>query len=306
MEKFDFSVHKIGGAGLMQRRTNLLRLTDKAVMDNKKGVTIFVVSALAGVTRLLGSLFQAIEYKQTREVFEFIYKFKKIHEDAIERLILRDSEYFKEKSFDLVHELEAFASDGCLLSIKDHSRILTFGERYSSLIFNQFLNESFDSGSRLLDARNFIFGEGDDYLNSTLLVPSTTEEICYLFENELKNGKVKIMTTQGYIANDNRVLGYDGSDLTAAVITLALLKWEKKVSLTFWKDVPGVMMNPSNMMEGVFSEMYVTDYLEFSNRESVPVRSDAIELFVFSRSENLKISINSFKDFYALGTIIRP
>lgn len=304
-EKFDFNVHKIGGAGLMQDRNDLLRLTGKIVRDNDRGVIIFVVSAFATVTRLLGTLFQAIEYHQDKEVSEIISKFKKIHSDAIERLILRDSEYFKEKSSDLIHELEAFTQGGCLLSIKDHSRILTFGERYSSLIFNQFLNESFDSGSRLLDARNFIFGEGGDYLNSTLVMPSTTEEICYCFANELNSGKVKIITTQGYIACDNRVLGYDGSDLTAAVITLALLKWEKKISLTYWKDIPGVMKNPLNPKEGIFDEMNVTDYIEFSNRESVPVRADAIGLLVFSNSENLQIFINSFKDLDRLGTIIR-
>jgi len=301
-EKFDYNVHKIGGAGLMQSRSDLIWLTGKAIKEAEGGVTIFVVSALAGVTRLLGSIFQAIEYKQTKEVSEFISKFKKIHLDATKRLVLKDSEYFKEKSLDLINELEAFAYDGCLLSIKDHSRILTLGERYSSLIFGQFLNEINQGGVSLLDARSFIFGSGNDYLNSEPMIPETINEIIYHFKNE----NSKIVVTQGYIANDNRVLGYDGSDLTAAIIALAMLQFREKVSLTYWKDVPGVMRNPNNMEEGVFSEMYVTDYLEFSNRESVPVRSDAIGLFVFSRSGNLQISINSFKDLERVGTIIKP
>jgi len=62
-EKFDYNVHKIGGAGLMQSRSDLIWLTGKAIKEAEGGVTIFVVSALAGVTRLLGSIFQAIEYK---------------------------------------------------------------------------------------------------------------------------------------------------------------------------------------------------------------------------------------------------
>lgn len=300
-------VSKIGGAGLMLNKENLTKLILEILKESKGGTVIFVVSALAGVTRLLGDLFKAFEYRQKKDVDNLLKKFSDIHSEMIERLLEVSPFDFKKSVCTLEEELNSFVYDHIgVPKQKDHAHMLTFGEMYSSFIFACFVG-SIVEDCVFLNSRNFIIGTGPDYLNADPVINLTVKNVNQQFEN-----KKGVIITQGYIASHSKdaeedmVLGYDGSDLTAALISYALLQSGKRnIKLVYWKDIPGVMKNPRNINEGIFPVMTINKYLEFAVTNSVPVRSDSIKLLSGLKSEKLLISIRSFKNLEEIGTIIK-
>ncbi len=300
-------VHKIGGAGLMLSSDDMTNLVLKILDKSKGGTVIFVVSALAGVTRLLGEIFKAVEYRQKKEIESLLKKFGVMHSEMIERLTGVNPVDFKKSTCSIENELRSFVYDHVgVPTQKYHAQILSYGELYSSFIFACFI-DGIMGDCEFLDARNFIIGNGPDYLNAEPVLNLTASKIIQNFSRT--KGAI---VTQGYIASNSNdesegmVLGYDGSDLTAALITYALLQnSQKTISLVYWKDIPGVFMNPLIKEEGIFSLMKIREYLDFSSKNSVPVRSDAIKL-LSGEYPNLKISIRSFKKLEELGTTIKP
>jgi aspartokinase len=296
----------MGGACLMLDKERLTILVDKILSDSKNGKIIFVVSALSGVTRLLGEAFLAEEESHPKEeIDQKIKYFADIHFRMIDRLITlkEDKTLLKEFVVSLKNDLSNKLNSK-IKAPRNHASILVLGELASSCVFSFFLKQIADC--RLIDARNLIIVEKGDYLNSKPNFNSTFSKVKKCFLPFTYN----IIVTQGYISSDiddeDHVLGFDGSDLSVAILADCFLKMENYVSLTYWKDVLGVMKNPQNIKDGFFGEMRIIEYLDFSEKKSVPVRTDAIRLFLsYLNLKVLKIQIRSFLELENPGTIIR-
>ena len=285
-----FLVSKIGGAGLMMPYRLLLAWVRYITKDiGPDTQVIIVVSALAKVTRMLQDIFKKKlngEIVQALQVFELI---KKIHLQRCKDLLIKDptflSEYF--------HNIEYFIREGSINEDNQtisNAYILKFGELMSSAIINQFLLGK-NLSIKLIDAQEMIFASGEDYCNSIPLLPQTSEHIAKVIGSA---SEYPIILTQGYICHE-RLLGLDGSDLTASLIAYALKLCYQNccIILTFWKDILGVMVN------GVVKKKMKGG--EYNSLPTVPVRKDAI---VTSVSNQIETWIRSFENLEHEGTKI--
>jgi aspartokinase len=299
-------IQKLGGVSLMQKEENISSFL-KAIIteDHEKGTIIFVISAFENVTRILGNIVSfKKEGRPDKDFNDLINKFQEIHFERIESLISSSLSKGKAKSFvsHSILEIEDKIYNG-IMTDQIHASILAKGELCSSLIFHLFLLEQIHEKSLnsclLIDSRDWIIGE-PGYLNVKPNLDKTLPNVRSRF-NRLSE---TIIVAQGYICSNNSVMKYDSSDLTAAIFALALLEQRCIVRLTFWKNILGVMRDPKFFNEEIFTEMSIEEYLDFSEKYTVPVLSDAIEL-LSCNEWNLILRIRSFIDLKNEGTLIK-
>ncbi len=293
MEKYlIYLIHKIGGAGLMLPYEQLLAWVRYILNDIKPGSRIIiVVSALAKVTTKLQDIFENKSNGDTAKAWEVFKEIKELHLQRCTDLFVEETDNL----FDYFHEIEYFISHGSINEENptiSKAQLLKFGELMSSEIFNQFLLKE-HVAVKLIDAQNMVFATGEDYCYSEPLQPKTSEMISQIIESEITNDDTVILT-QGYICNQ-RLLGFDGSDLTISLIasSLKLANPNCYVKTTFWKDVEGVMVNGI-----VQSEISIDLY---NSLDEVPVRKDAINT---NSCQRILTIIRSFLNLKHPGTLI--
>ena len=291
-------VHKLGGSNLMLALNEFENQLDLIFKEAGSDSIIFVVSALAGVTRLLDSIFIAMRQKDRNSINSLLGVLKEIHYKRAKDLNV-DCVLVLEKYFSQI-ELFINKSSQTENETIDQAALLKYGELLSSSIFQCFLGKG-----RLIDARSFMVSSpfGSSHIEAQVVIEPTIDNIFRAMNCS------KIIVTQGFISRDydsgdDNVLGYDGSDLTAAVISLSLLVKSCWVSLNYWKDVSGVLVNMNNKNK-IFLKMFIKEYLRFSTNNSVPVRPDAIEtLSFFARQDNFEGKIRPFKKPKEQGTVL--
>jgi len=262
-----FFVNKIGGAGLMLPYQKLFEWVRYILRDKEPDTQIIiVVSALAKITRILQEIFERKSNGEISEALLVFESIKKIHLQRCADLFIEE----KTALYEYFHEIEYFIIEGSISKENQtisNAHILKFGELMSSEIFHQFLL-GINRSVKLIDAQKMIYASGNDYCNSIPLLSKTSEHISKAIKGE---NRYHIILTQGYICN-NRLLGLDGSDLTASLIALGLRLYSPNLSIkkTFWKDVEGVMV------DGIFRENIGID--EYNSLETGPVRKDALNI----------------------------
>ncbi len=285
-----FLINKIGGAGLMIPYQQLLAWVRYITKDvDPDTQVIIVVSALAKITRIIQDIFEKKLNGETEKALQVFESIKKIHLQRCTDLFIEDTTILYEYFF----EIEYFIKEGSINRDNptvSNAYILKFGELMSSEIFHQFLL-GMNLSVKLIDAQDMIYASGEDYCNSIPIQPKTSENISKAINNE---SGYSIILTQGYICN-GRLLGLDGSDLTASLIALALKLYYLGcyVTLTFWKDILGVIVN------GIVKEKMNGD--EYDSLPTVPVRKDAI---ITSVSNQIETWIRSFEGLEHQGTKI--
>lgn len=291
MEKKIFPIHKIGGAGLLLAYYELRYVVLEILKNREPGTQIIVVvSALAKITRMLEDAFEKKCKGNIKEALDVFQNIKEIHLQRCVDLYVYD----KDNLFDLFHEIKYFILHGSIDEKKStfsKAYLLKFGELMSSEIFYQFLL-TMNLSVKLVDAQKMIFASGKDYCYSFPVQPKTSEIISEVIQAESAYN-YNIILTQGYICNE-RLLGLDGSDLTASLIALGLKSCNPNVFVkkTFWKDVDGVIV------DGVVQESMSKD--SYNKLETVPVRKDAINI----DSETDETIIRSFLNLENPGTKI--
>lgn len=292
MEKYlIFLIHKIGGAGLMLPYEKLRELVLYILQNKEPGTQIIlVVSAFEMVTRDLQDIFKLKMSGKGAEAMIAFEPIKKLHLQRCADLFIED----KNALFDIFHEIEYFIRYGSIHENPTISKahLLKFGELMSSEIINQFILKE-KIGVKLIDAQNMIFAKGQDYCYSEPLKPETSKMISQVINRESTYDDT-IILTQGYICN-KRLLGLDGSDLTASLITYGLRSCNPhyEPEEIFWKNVDGVIVDGK-----VVDEISFNDYILL---ETVPVRKDAI---VINQQYKPKIRIRSFLNLNHPGTLI--
>lgn len=297
-------VHKIGGAALAEPPEVLRRLVKNILKDSDSGPIIFVVSAIGKQTRLLDEMFQYRWSKNHKDLNRKFQEFAAFHR---ERIKILDLNCKKMEQFLWDMELDLHRNVYSSNKSKERAAVLKYGELASSLIFSSLLKRLLRDHQHI-DGRSIISTTKDSIPDKARVDFKSTEEkmICH-FHRFKKN----IILTEGFIARDSdsgddTLLDFDGSDYTAAVITRFLLE-RNEVSLTYWKDVEGVIDNYLEGGKSVIENMTIRGYIRmFPLGTYAPVRPDSIQLLNFIEPNNLEINIRSYKNLDLRGTIIKP
>jgi aspartokinase len=292
MEKLLFFVHKIGGAGLMMLYQELIIWVTYVLNDKKPNVQIIiVVSALEKVTRMLQDIFEKKLNGDTRNALNVFQNLKKLHLQRCMDLKIKDLS----RMYDYFYEIEFFIRDGSI--DKDNhtiskAQLLKFGELISAEIFYQFLL-GMNIRVKLINAQEIIYADGEDYCNSVPVQPKTSQMISEVIQSESMHN-YDVILTEGYICKE-RLLGLDGSDLTAGLVPVGLQSYNSHVDpeLILWKDVDGVIVN------GIVKEEI--SFPEYISLKTTPVRKDAI---IINQRFKTKITIRSYRNLTHPGTTI--
>lgn len=203
------------------------------ILDNPN-IRLVTVSASAGVTNLLVKLGnESLSGNERESVLQQIR--------SIENAILNDLDRpaeVEQAVYTLLAQLaEVAAHPDLLSSTKLKDELLSFGERMSSLLFAEVMNQvagrsiatSFDGRQVLKTDSNFAKAEPNVEVTKRqadkLLTPLLAE---------------KVVITQGFIGQDSfgntTTLGRGGSDYSAALFAEAV----EAFALQIWTDVPGI------------------------------------------------------------------
>ena len=233
----------------------------KKIIGDEPQPVIIVVSALYGVTeQLLQTAYYALHANNKYEMmFDVIQnQHHKIIEEVIE---------LEEERMDLYEELQPLFEDlknilrGVYLigdlSQKSSDKIVSYGERLSSLILSKII-----PNAELYDPTQFI--KTTKHFNTHIPdLPLSNE----LIKEHLKDIN-KISIVPGFIASskdDNNItnLGRGGSDYTASIIAAAL----NASVLEIWTDVDGFMTADPKIIQSayVIDELTYIEAIELSN-----------------------------------------
>jgi len=212
------------------------------ILDRYNENLVVVISAMGKTTDLLETLVKAYFEKNGRkqEIFEH---FKKFHTDICDNLFGKGN--IPPAVLEQFEELEEKLEKSHSLDYNyEYDQIVSFGELLSTRIVSDFLNFS-GKQNQWVDARTII--RTDDLYRDANIDWELTEEFCketFIFNDN------KLYITQGFIgstpANLTTTLGREGSDFTAAILGNVL----NAESVSFWKDVPGVLSADPKKMEG--------------------------------------------------------
>ena len=235
-------VLKFGGSSV--GNSERIRVVKK-IIGSESLPLVVVVSAFHGVTDSLKSISESAaahdeQYKAGLE--ELIKKHSTVciellNGNALKSTLLKTDQIFKElneilSGLFLLRELSKYSLD----------KILSFGERLSSLIISSYLDNPV-----LLDAREIIRTD-DNYGNANVDFTVTNSLIR---KNILK--KKRLIIVPGFISstheNEATTLGRGGSDYTAAIIAAAI----NADALEIWTDTDGFMTADPRKVEKAYA-----------------------------------------------------
>lgn len=255
MKVMKFGGTSVGDPGSLQRV--------KKIIEKEREPVIVIVSALGGVTdRLLLAANFALNgnpgYKTLIE--EIVLR----HEELIEKMISSpdDKEELKQKTGHLFEELRNILQGVFLigdLSQKTSDKIVSYGERFSSLIISKIIDMA-----QLYDATKFI--KTDKQFHNHIPDLARSNELIRKTFSEMPPPRVAVVP--GFISssndnNDITNLGRGGSDYTAAIIAAAM----NASVLEIWTDVDGFMTADPKIINSayVIEELSFTEAIELSN-----------------------------------------
>ncbi|MDD2381096.1 MAG: aspartate kinase [Mariniphaga sp.] len=233
------NIFKFGGASV--KSADAVRNLAKIINSNQENLVV-VISAMGKTTDLLETLVKAYFEKKElkREIFR---QFKDFHADICSRLfpLGQMPDYVTELFDELEEKLWRTPS---LDYNYEYDQVVPFGELVSTRIVSEYLNVSGRS-NQWIDIRLCI--RTDDMYRDATIDWELTGELC---RETFTFSKYNLYITQGFIgstpANITTTLGREGSDFTAAILGNVL----DAESVSFWKDVPGVLSaDPKKMKE---------------------------------------------------------
>ncbi|HNW71479.1 MAG TPA: hypothetical protein PKZ36_02750 [Candidatus Paceibacterota bacterium] len=267
-------VFKFGGASNKKEVLQdpiFVKMLQKEASNN----TLFTVSALEGVTRLLRLIFDSKIERLNKEFKDLIIhlsvnEFDRIHKDLIDSMFSGVEKHkvnikFEEVKDSLISDLNGYKKDDS--EEQFYASLVKHGELASSSIFNSYLC-SIGIESELLDARDFLTTDSNFKEAKILEVNPALKKI---FPR-----KTGVRVIQGFIARDSQghdtVLGFDGSDLSASYFAVEL-----GALLTYWKNVDGFYQKDPSLFpsqKDVRRRMSISEYEELPTH---PIRLDSVK-----------------------------
>ncbi len=274
-------VYKFGGASV--KNAEAVKNVSKIIKNEPENLTV-VISAMGKITNLLELLVKAYIEKSTKK-WDIFQEFKNYHLEIIQELFPDTG--IPEPVIELFTELQLKLKKAPSLDFNfEYDQIICFGELVSTVIVSEYLNSA-EIKNRWIDIRNCL--RTDDLYRDANVDWEWTEELVnetFTFENET------VYITQGFIgsttANLTTSLGREGSDFTAAILGNVL----NAGSVTFWKDVPGVLSADPKKMQGSvkISELSYREAVEMTHsgaqiihpKTMKPLHNKGISLYVKS------------------------
>lgn len=226
-------VSKFGGSSMKDHEA-MLR-SAKISMD--QNATITLVSATYGTTDNLHSLIDLAVTGNWSECEKTLFKIREKHFDILKNLT--NNHVVGEHLRELLHNLETMTRGICLLnecSEKAKDRIVSFGERLSSLLYTEAMKMTWKEKSvELFDSRKILITDSAHGKAKPQL--DAIKKACT--EHFKLDGSVAYVG-QGYIGADKHgattTLGRGGSDYSAAIFAEGV----NASTLEIWTDVAGI------------------------------------------------------------------
>lgn len=254
-------VLKFGGTSVEspERIKNIARIVKQYSNPN----ILIVVSALGGITSLLETCGnKALEKDEVYK--ELLRKMEQKHFVIVDELISakersRVAAYLKlifNEADEILQSVWALGE----FSPRTKARLLSIGERLSSFLVNESLNQ-LNLKSEWVDSRNLLVTDGD-YLNGKILRYSSEEKVKKYFDKPYG-----IVVAGGFIARnqagEDTVLGRGGSDLSASVFA-GFLDAER---VEIWTDVNGMLTANPSLVSSAFTidELSYEEAMELSH-----------------------------------------
>lgn len=223
-------------------------------LHRKKEKIAVVLSAFGGVTDDLINM-SKLASQRDGEYLSLLKKVEKRHLDSVHELIRgktnNETINHLQNDFSELHNILHGVYLLRDLSARTLDYISSFGERLSSYIVSQYLNDQ-KLKTNFLDARNIIVTD-DQFGSARVDFKVTNANIQDYFK---RNRDLQIIT--GFIGsttrNETTTLGRGGSDYTAAIIGAALDASEIQI----WTDVDGVMTADPRKVKKAFSVPLMT------------------------------------------------
>ena len=217
---------KFGGTSVQNKEA--IERVVAIVGSRLKDKPVVVVSAFSKVTRLLCEVAEEAEAKHSERASSLLSQIKERHEKVAEELLSERPELLKAALSEirsLCEGLETFVGGVCQigeLSSRSEAKIISTGELLSSVIVSAAMNAK-GIKSKWVDARRMIITD-DNYLGARPDMQQTSSNILRIITEEIKGED--IILTQGFIASAasgaTTVLGFEGSDYSAAILVMSL------------------------------------------------------------------------------------
>jgi aspartate kinase len=227
------TVSKFGGSSMKDHEA-MLRSAKISLEQNSK---VVLVSATYGTTDKLHTLIHKAETSKWDECEKILFSIRENHYDILQNL--KNDPQIKENVKELINNLETltrgiFLIGECSDKIKD--RIVSFGERVSSILFTQAMKLTItDKPIILLDTREVLRTDSTHGKAKPILA-----DIKKLCSEKINLATDTIYVGQGYIGSDEKgattTLGRGGSDYSAALLAEAI----DADKLEIWTDVAGI------------------------------------------------------------------
>ncbi|MFT5723832.1 MAG: aspartate kinase [Bacteroidia bacterium] len=289
-------VFKFGGASV--KDANSVRNVAKILARYQNDQILVVISAMGKTTNLMESLVDA--YMSKSDFNPILEEVKSFHRTIIQDLIGENSLQFYEVE-NLFIELECTLDTDMIASGYDfvYDQIVPYGELISTRIVSHFLNE-IKVTNRWLDARNFVVTTAHHRRGRVNW--ETTQALISKRAKKLIEKQLTI--TQGFIGrtseNASSTLGREGSDYTAAIFAYCL----DAISVTIWKDVPGVMNADPKRMDNtsLLPDISFKEAIELAYYGASVIHPKTIQPLL---KKAIPLYVRSFIDEHAPGTIVQ-
>lgn len=289
-------VYKFGGASVKDAAAvrNVAEILRSEVTDT----TCVIVSAMGKTTNALEMVLEAF-YQGEPEAAQTVKAVVEMHLRILHGLFPDPAHeaYAKVKALfaDLMRDARSL---GKTPYDEAYDRIVSYGERLSTCIIAEYLNDR-GIGTAELDARNLVVTDGHFREGKVLWEP--TEERIRQAADKVREDGFLVALTQGFIARSEDgktvTLGREGSDYSAAVFAYCL----NADKMTIWKDVPGVL----NADPKYFTNTRKLDYISYYDATELAYYGASIihpKTIKPLQNKHIPLHVRSFMDVAAPGT----
>lgn len=285
-------VFKFGGASV-KNATAVKNVA--SIINSEPAYLAVVISAMGSSTNLLETLIKSYFKKQDdiRSIFE---EFRSYHLAIIEEL-------FGEKGmthgiFQLFTELELKLDKTPSHDYNfEYDQIIGFGELVSTRIVSDYLNAN-GIKNQWVDIRTLL--KTDDTFRDAKVNWEWSEK---LMNEAFTFAETPLYITQGFMGstktNLTTTLGREGSDFTAAIIGSCL----NAVSVSIWKDVPGVLSADPKKMEGAekIGQLSYKEAVEMTHSGAKVIHPKTMQPL---HNKGIPLHVKSFVSPHESGTVI--
>ena len=286
-------IFKFGGASV--KNYDAIINLKEIVSLHKESLTVIVVSAIDKSTNKLEEIWKSYLNDDMDSAIQKTNKCIDFHYNIINNLLLNKDDDFVTQFNSLSNELKSFLSNNKKDNELSYSKIVSYGELWSTCIISSYLNRE-GCLNNWVDARKIIKTKSN----------FTESEIDWQKTNEIINQTIekhKLHVTQGFIASnsdtDTTTLGREGSDFTASIIGTCLAVDE----VVIWKDVNGLLNADPKWFDNtkVLKNISYKEAIELSYLGASVIHPNTVKPL---QNKNINLRIKSFLVPSNKGTLI--